>query len=162
MKTAAWLSALLPAAALADGLVGSTIPPYPVGLVNEQGACIARTLGGVARACDFSIGILEDEGSVPRSLFGARLAGRDDKGRARWTVTDAVPYPDFPKGYILAMATCEADGKKDETIVAVVRATEEEEWLADVLWARRYDLNTEKFVDHPIQGVRCLNEGWGL
>ena len=154
MKAAAWFSALLPAAALADGLVGSIIPPYPAGLVNEQGACIAE--------CDFSIGILEDASSTPKSLFGARLAGRDDKGKAHWTVTDAVPYPDFPKGYILGMATCEADGIKDETIVAVVRAIEEDEWLADVLWALRYDLDTEKFVDHPVQGVRCLNEGWGL
>jgi len=161
MRTAAWLSAVIPAAALADGIVGTTVPPYPAGLTNEQGACIAQTLGGVASECDFSMGILEDTSSVPKSLFGARLAGRDETGRARWTVTDAVPYPALPEGYLLAMATCEADGKKDETIVAVVRATETE-WLADVLWARRYDLNTEKFVEQPIRGLRCLNEGWGL
>jgi hypothetical protein len=158
----AWLSAVIPAAALADGLVGATVPPYPVGFGNEQGgACIAQALG-IARECDFSVGILEDASSVPTTLFGGRLAGRDDKGRARWTVTDAVPYPALPEGYFLAIATCEADGKKDETIVAVVRAVEEEEWLADVLWARRFDLDAQKFVDQPSEGVRCLNEGWGL
>jgi hypothetical protein len=153
MKVAACLAALLPAMAAADDLVGSTIPPYPAGLVNEQGACV--------RECDFSIGILEDASSVPKSLFGARLAGRDDKGRARWTITDVVPYPILPEGYYLAMTTCESDGRKDETIVAVVRG-EDTEWLADVLWARRYDLDTQKFVDQPSTGVRCLNEGWGL
>ena len=161
MKTAAWLSAVIPAAAFADVLVGSTVPPYPTGLADVQGACIAQALG-IPRECDFSIGILEDADSVPKTLFGGRLAGRDDKGRARWTVTDAVPYPALPEGYFLAIATCEADGKKDETIVAVVRGLEEVEWLADVLWARRYDLDTEKFVEQPIRGVRCLNEGWGL
>ena len=159
---AAWLSAVIPAAALADGLVGATIPPYPAGLVNEQGACVAGTLGGVASEFDFSIGILEDASSVPKTLFGARLAGRDDNGRARWTITDVLPYPVLPEGYFLAMTTCESDGKKDETIVAVVRATEEEEWLEDVLWARRYDLDTQKFVEQPSSGLRCLNEGWGL
>ena len=77
MKAAAWFSALLPAAALADGLVGSIIPPYPAGLVNEQGACIAE--------CDFSIGILEDASSTPKSLFGILLvpvsAGPWSEGR---------------------------------------------------------------------------------
>ena len=161
MKAAAWLAALLPAMAAAEDLVGVTIPPYPAGLVNEQGACIAGVLGGAARECDFSIGILEDASSIPQTLFGARLAGRDEKGRARWTITDVVPYPVLPEGYFLAMTTCESDGRKDETIVAVVRG-EDTEWLADVLWARRYDLATQKFVDQPSSGLRCLNEGWGL
>jgi hypothetical protein len=154
MKVAAWLSALVPAAALAEGLVGSTIPPYPAGLVHNQGACIVDE-------CDFSIGILEDSSGLPKTLFAARIAGHDDAGRARWTITDAMPYPALPEGYLLAIATCESDGKKDETIVAAVRLTETE-WLEEVIWARRYAVGTEKFVEQPSRGVRCLNEGWGL
>lgn len=154
MKTAAWFAAMIPAAALADGLVGSTIPPYPDGVVHEQGACIA--------GCDFSIGILEDSSSVPKMLFAARLAGRDDAGKARWTVTDALPFPALPEDYFLALTTCEVDGKQDEAIVAAVRGSEVEEWLEDVMWARRFDVATGKFVEHKSTGVRCLNEGWGL
>jgi hypothetical protein len=154
MKVAAWLSALIPAAALAEGLVGSTIPPYPSGLVHNQGACIVDE-------CDFSIGILEDSSGLPKTLFAARIAGHDDAGRARWTITDAMPYPALPEGYLLAIATCESDGKRDETIVAAVRLTETE-WLEEVIWARRYAVGTEKFVEQPSRGVRCLNEGWGL
>jgi hypothetical protein len=154
MKVAAWLSMLVPAAALAEGLVGSTIPPYPMGLVHNQGACIVDE-------CDFSIGILEDSSGLPKTLFGARIAGHDDAGRARWTITDAIPYPALPEGYLLAIANCESDGKKDETIVAAVRL-DETEWLADVIWARRYAVGEQKFVEHPGRGVRCLNEGWGL
>jgi hypothetical protein len=161
MNIAAWLTPVIPAAALVQSLVGSTVPPYPAGLAEERGACVAQALGRVARECDFSIGVLEDPASGPKTLFGARLAGRDDAGKARWTITDAVSYPVLPNGYVLAIASCETDGRKDETVVAVVRATETE-WLADALWARRYDLGKEKFVDHPNRGVRCLNEGWGL
>ena len=154
MRIAAWLAAIVPGAALAGSLVGSTIPPYPAGLVHSQGACVAGE-------CGFSIGILEDSSGVPKTLFGARIAGHDDAGRARWTITDAVPYPTLPEGYLLAIATCESDGKRDETIVAAVRATQTE-WLEGVIWARRYALGAEKFVEHPSRGVRCLNEGWGL
>lgn len=154
MKIAALLAAVIPAAALADGLVGATIPPYPAGVVHEQGACIAD--------CDFSIGILEDASGAPQTLFGARLAGRDDAGKAGWIVTDALPFPAMPEGYLLALTTCEADGKKDEAIVAAVRASEAQEWLDDVVWARRFDLDTGMFVEHASTGVRCLNEGWGL
>lgn len=160
MKLAS-IAAIIPAAALADSLVGATIPPYPAGLVHEQGACVAGETRGSANECDFSIGILEDSSSIPKTLFGARMAGRDEAGKAHWVVTDAVTYPTLPEGYLLVIATCEADGKKDETIVAVVRGSEAE-WLADVLWARRYDLGTEKFVELPSRGVRCLNEGWGV
>jgi hypothetical protein len=154
MKVAAWLSMLVPAAALAEGLVGSTIPPYPMGLVHNQGACIVDE-------CDFSIGILEDSSGLPKTLFAARIAGHDDAGRARWTITDAMPYPALPEGYFLAIATCQSDGKKDEAIVAAVRLAETE-WLEDVIWVRRYAVGSAKFVEHPGRAVRCLNEGWGL
>jgi hypothetical protein len=159
--TLAWLSVLVPAAVFAEGLVGSTIPPYPAGLLHTQGACIAGALQDAADECDFSIGILEDPSGLPITLFGARIAGHDDAGRARWTITDALPYPALPEGYLLAIATCESDGKRDEAIVAAVRAAHSE-WLADVIWARRYAVGTEKFVEQPSRGVRCLNEGWGL
>ena len=68
----------------------------------------------------------------------------------------------MPDGYLLAMTTCEVDGKQDETIVAAVRGSEVEEWLEDVIWARRFDVATGKFVERVSTGVRCLNEGWGL
>jgi hypothetical protein len=161
MKPAAWLCVLVPAAVLAEGLVGSTVPPYPAGLVEMQGACIAQALQDTADACDFSIGIFGDSSGVPTILFGARIAGRDDAGRAHWTITDTLAYPALPEGYLLAIASCESEGRRDQTIVAAVRAGETE-WLADVIWARRYAPDTEKFVEQSSRGVRCLNEGWGL
>ncbi len=66
-------------------------------------------------------------------LIGTRLTGRDDQQKAIWTITDTLPYPDLPEGYLLAIATCQVDGKDDETIIAVVRNEEEEEWLKTLL-----------------------------
>ncbi|HEY0683061.1 MAG TPA: hypothetical protein VGD45_12075 [Steroidobacter sp.] len=157
----AWLTAILPAAALASSLVGSTVPPYPDGLKDIGGSCIARALRGTDRSCDFSIGILADSNDVPKILYGSRLAGRDESNHALWTITDAMPYPEVPEGYTLAVASCQDNGERDEGIVAVVRLAETE-WLTEVLWIRRYNFGTKKFIEHPSAGVRCINEGWGL
>src|SRR5262245_23999176 len=155
-----WLFALLASAACAADLVGSTIPPYPDGLVHKQGACIARTSRGVENECEYSVGILESSDGKPKMLFGARMANSEDTDKASWTITDAMPYPVLPAGYFLAIATCQDNGKDDETIIAAVRS-EEAEWLKKLLWARRYDISKEKFVEHSTAGVQCLNEGAG-
>ena len=155
------LSALLASAACATDLIGSTIPPYPDGLIDKYGACVARTSRGLAHECDYSVGILESSDGKRRVLFGARMAGRDNNRKAFWTITDAIPYPVLPDGYFLAIALCQDDGKNDEAIIAAVR-DEKAEWLNELLWARRYDMSKERFVEHTTAGVRCRNEGWGL
>lgn len=156
----ACLLTLLATTADAAELVGLTVPPYPDGLLSQQGACIAQSRG-LDNACDYSIAVLESSDGKPVVLVGERLAGRDDQQKAIWVITDTLPYPAIPEGYLLAIATCQADGKDDETIIAAVRY-EEEEWLGTSLWARRYDLSKEKFVEHPTAGVQCRNEAAGL
>jgi hypothetical protein len=161
MKQLVLLAALLSPTADAADLVGTTIPPTPAGLVHKQGACIAGSALGMDRICAYSIGILEEPDGTPKILHGAREAGHSVDGKPLWTITDAMPYPSLPAGYALRISTCERDGKADETVFAAARITDDE-WYEDVLWARRYDIAAEKFVEVPSAGVRCLNEGWGL
>jgi len=161
MKTFAWLAILFAPTVCAADLVGSTIPPYPDGLTHSTSACIAASKLGPKKACNYSIGVLEGMNGKPTALYGARLVGRNDAGKATWRVTDAMPYPALPQGHALSIATCTNDGENDETIIAAVNVTDTE-WYKSVLWARRYDINSGKFVDHPIAGLRCLNESWGL
>jgi hypothetical protein len=71
-----------------------------------------------------------------------------------------MPYPDLPDGYYLAIAVCRNDGQYDATIMAAVRVVEEQ-WFREVLWARRFDMDTEKFIQIPSAGVECENESWG-
>lgn len=126
----------------------------------EQGACIAQTRG-LENECDYSVAVLESADGKQSVIVGERLVRRDDQQKAIWTITDTLPHPVLPEGYLLAIATCQIDGKDDETIIAVVR-NEEEEWLGDSIWARRFDLSKEKFVEQPTSGVRCRNEAAGL
>jgi hypothetical protein len=155
------LTVLGSSATSAADVVGSTVPPYPDGLTHRIGACIGGDTPGVRKVCDYSVGILEEPNGNPRILYGARLASHDADTRAVWTITDAVPYPPMPDGYILSIATCEDNGTFDGTIFAAVRETDGE-WHNDVLWARRYDKRTGKFINHSIAGVRCVNLGWGV
>lgn len=60
-----------------------------------------------------------------------------------------------------AGATCTDNGKSDDTILAAVQVTDTE-WLEQLVWARRYDLETGRFVLHPTANVRCYNDSWGL
>lgn len=145
----------------ATELVALTVPPYPDGLINKQGACIAQSRG-LDKECDYSIAVLETVDEQPSVLIGARLMGRDEQQKALWTITDTLPYPDLAEGYLLAIATCQVDGKDDETIIAVVRNDEVEEWLKTLVWARRFDLSKEKFVEQLTAGVQCRNEAAGL
>jgi hypothetical protein len=106
--------------------------------------------------------VLESADEKPSVIVGERLTGRDDQQKAIWIITDTLPYPTIPEGYLLAIATCQIDGKDDETVIAVVRNEEEEEWLKTLLWVRRFDLSKEKFVEQPTAGVQCRNEAAGL
>ncbi len=121
------LSTLLATTAGAAELIGSTVPPYPDGLIEQSGACIAQSRGP-EHECDYSVGVLGSEEGKPRVIVGTRMTGRDDQQKARWIVTDTLPYPDLPEGYLLAIASCQVDGKDDQTIIAVV-LNAEEEWL---------------------------------
>ena len=154
------LLTLLTTTAGAAELAGLTVPPYPEGLSESSGACVAQSRG-VDDECDYSIGVLQSADGQPSVIVGSRMAGRDDEQKARWVVTDTLPYPDLPEGYLLAIASCQLDGKDDQTIVAAV-LNAEEEWLETLQWARRYDLTKEKFVEQPTAGVRCRNEAAGL
>lgn len=150
---------LLSSNVLAGELIGTTVPPFPRDLVSRGGACIASARR-VERTCDYSISIVVDSKGKPRMLVGERFSHRTGPKNTFWIVTDVVEYPRVPDGYELAVATCRDKGKLDPSITAVVRV-EEEEWLKDVLWIRRFDMNLGRFIEIPSAGVECENPNTG-
>ncbi|HUF74476.1 MAG TPA: hypothetical protein VMR74_16455 [Gammaproteobacteria bacterium] len=55
--------------------------------------------------------------------------------------------------------TCESNNTHDYKIVAVVQLEEGKAQQSDVMWAKRYELGTEQFVEIPTQDVACVIEG---
>jgi hypothetical protein len=144
---------------LAGELIGTTVPPFPHDLVSRSGACIADARG-VEKSCDYAISIVEDSKGKPRMLVGERFSHRTGPKNTFWIVKDVVKYPTVPRGYELVIANCKNKGKLDPTISAVVRLVERE-WLTNALWARRFDMELEKFVEIPTAGIECENPDTG-
>jgi len=147
----------------AGDLSGQRVPPFPDGLVNHDGACIA--LAGADRDCRYGFLILDDGAGVPTLLLGTESEERDDAGKPTWLVIDSFRISPLPKGYGLAYTECAYDGVIDGLIVAAVRrydsAAKPPEWLNEVLWVKRLDLRKRVFEDLPAERVRCKNVGMG-
>lgn len=159
------LSLALPQTAGAVELVGETMPPYPEGLREVGGACLPDSTD-TGHVCDYSIGLLADASEdsdaepVMRYVTAGRLAGRDGP-LALWTITDAQAYPKVAKGFFWQAGTCRVDKVEDAKVIAVLRQGLEQEYLADVAWARRLDLKSGKFAVIDPARVDCINEGYG-
>lgn len=164
IATPLWL-AMLPAAASAVELIGKTMPPYPQGLRELGGSCLSESTDP-AHVCDFSIGLLGDAEAdpeaepLPKYVVAGRMAGREGP-LALWKITDAQPYPKVAKGYYWQAGSCRVDKVDDGKVIAVVQQSSEQEYLADVAWARRLDLDSGKFAILDPARVDCINEGYG-
>lgn len=146
-------------------LVGRTLPPYPAGLDELQGTCIAGG-PGLAHACDYSIAVLghrpSDPGRppVPKWIVSSRNLD-SAASQPRWRVTDAIAVPKPRAGYELQIGSCRVGGVDAPDVIAAVRHRGDE-ISRDVRWARRYDLATGKLVAVAPGQVDCINEGFGL
>lgn len=140
-------------------LIGTTVPPFPHDLVSRSGACIAGGRG-VEESCDYAISVVEDSKGIRRMLVGERFSHRKGRKNTFWIVKDVVEYPTVPRGYELVIANCWNKGKLDPTISAVVKIVDRE-WVTNALWARRFDMELEKFVEIPTTGIECENPDTG-
>lgn len=152
-------------AAAEGGLIGKTLPPYPAGLDELQGVCIA---GGPSpdRICDYGLQVIgrpatdPNRDATPTQILAARNL-EPEADQARWRVTDAVAVPKPRKGYALQIGSCRLDRADGVPIVAFVRHGDRE-YSRDVLWARRLDIASGKLHPIAIKRVDCVNEGLGL
>lgn len=164
-RVALLVLAMLPLGAGAVELIGKTVPPYPSGLRDVGGSCLSDS-ADPAHVCDFSIGLLADADPDPgaepvlRYVVAGRMAGREG-AQALWKITDAQAYPKVEKGYYWQAGSCRVDQADDAKVIAVVRQGAEQEYLTDVAWARRLDLNSGKFSVLDPARVDCVNEGYG-
>jgi hypothetical protein len=143
--------------AKAAELVGLTVPPFPGGMYQGGGACIGDKPD---LPCERSVGVLINSAGNKVGIYAASDAGRDDKGRARWLISDVVPYPQVHRGYDVVWADCRSAGITDKSIVALVRTSKTEEWLQASDWAYRVD-GSREFIKLDPGRVDCVNTALG-
>lgn len=133
------------------GLVGLRVPPYPGGLHEGGGMCLAHP-----RSCDYGFGVVGTAARPHQYLVAQRLMGRDPEGSPQWQILDVVRFPSIPPQYSLEMGTCSFAGTHDETLMAVVRELDTDS-MGEALWAQRFDFAHGAFVKVPRGPVECVN-----
>ncbi len=147
----------------AAALIGKTVPPYPDGLEEASGSCVAGG-EGLEHACDFGLATIGDRAASGEVSVRYVLASRNIDTAAKqpqWEVTDAVDAPNIDTGYSLQIADCRLNGANGSSLVAVVRHGDKE-YSSDVTWARRFDTATGKLSEISLDGVDCVNPGAGI
>lgn len=147
----------------AAALIGRTLPPYPQGLDELQGACVA---GGEQpeRICDYGLAVLGREASDGTAVGVYLIASANTQPDAKqplWRVTDAIDAPAAQTGQELQLGGCRLDGRLRNEIVALVRHGDAE-YSTDVTWAKRLEIASGKFVDLELAQVDCINAGYGV
>jgi hypothetical protein len=145
-------------ACVAGDFTGTIVPPFPEEWKDQGGACISGSLG-IKRTCDYSIGVVKKDNRLV--LYFGKSAPRTDPKKARWLVTDQMPYPEAPSGFQVVYGLCQRNGNPDETIIAIVKTTDTK-WYTVIRSAYRANLDTGRFEKVSIKGLRCSNEGWGV
>ncbi len=151
------------AASAAAALIGKTVPPYPDGLEEASGSCVAGG-EGLEHACDFGVATIGNRAASGEVSVRYLLASRNIDTAAKqpqWEVTDAVDAPSIDSGYDLQIAGCRLNGTDVPGLVAVVRHGDAE-FSSDATWARRFDTATGKLSDIPVDSVDCANLSAGI
>ncbi|TXI50891.1 MAG: hypothetical protein E6Q50_02725 [Lysobacter sp.] len=147
----------------AASLIGRTLPPYPQGMSEVQGVCVP---GGEQpeRICDYGMAVLGREATDGTAVGVYLIASANTDPDAKqpvWRVTDALDAPRAEGGQELQLGGCRLDGDVRNEIVALVRHGDQE-YSADVAWAKRLDIASGKFLAVELSRVDCVNAGYGV
>lgn len=139
--------------AVASGLIGSIVPPYPNHMSSNMGSCIPHG----DEFCAYSIASLsKDDGSVVAVL--AKQFINDIAGEPSWKIIDMLDAPAQNDGLIWAFEECHIDGAQDFSVVGLVSYKDMGGWLeADkTIWAVQLDVSTQKLVMPEPSRVECI------
>jgi hypothetical protein len=142
------------------GWIGKIVPPYPDGVSETTGTCIGDAQLDPAAICDHAFAVLDDAQSRLRTILALEQAPHFGK-LPLWRIVDALEPDELADRSVqVATGTCQQGGTDDASVVALVRMAEQE-WLAPVVRAWRFDVTAGKLLPLAIAGIRCRNEGFG-
>jgi hypothetical protein len=142
------------------GWIGKIVPPYPDGVSETTGTCIGGVQFDPSTICDHAFAVLDDPQSKLRTILALEQAPHFGK-LPLWRIVDALEPDELADRSVqVATGTCQQGGADDASVVALVRMAEQE-WLAPVVRAWRFDANAGKLLPLAVAGIRCRNEGFG-
>ncbi len=147
----------------AAALIGQTMPPYPAGLDEIQGICIADPevpthpcAHGLA-----ALGVRNADGSARATWLVANRNRQPDANLPTWQVLDAIALPPAEAGYELQLGDCRIDGREQTGIAVLVRHGESE-YSRDIRWARHFDPVEGRIAALDVARVDCPNYALGV
>lgn len=133
--------------------VGLRTPPLPEGLEQVGGALLELGVDTV-----FAISHVQRD--TLEMLWLERELGQEG-AESRFQVEDVLRLPPIGPEGVLVYAVCRLNERPDPEIVAIVSADDEAEILTQVHAAWRADRQQRRFVELPVTGIDCVNEGYG-
>ena len=139
--------------ARAEELVGKRVPPFPDGMYEGGGTCIAT---GTQDPCHRGVSVLKSAAGKEIGVYASVSDGHDKRSKSFAIVTDVIPYPKVNKGYHLDWSSCRYGGVEDDAVVAVVKDSKQT-WLRAAGWAYRVENASGKLIKLDPKHVDCYN-----
>lgn len=141
--------------------IGKIVPPYPHGVVEQQGTCIGGIADDPVSPCGHIVDVVVDPQSGIRTILVIEAtphSGDVPLGR----IVDAIEPPELEDAALdVAVAICQRDGRDDGRLVAVVDPGAKWQWLDAPRRVWRVDPASGRLHALAPDGVRCQNIGFG-
>lgn len=142
-------------------LIGRMVPPYPPELPDLGGSCFSAPGTGPASAiCAYAFSAHGSGWERLTHVLVLKAVGHVDN-QTQWRVLDVLARPAEPAGRTLIYHGCVRGDRSGAALVAWIDASTDAEWFEPVYRAWEFDFARERLREVPVEGVRCLNEGYG-
>ena len=85
-----------------------------------------------------------------------------DQPTQKWQIVAVQDIPLLKQGQMIAMGTCERNGKHDSRLVAIVDYDADKQWFDRIEADWAYDYPQDAFISYPTANIQCLNARYGL
>lgn len=132
----------------------------PQGLESLGGFVVAENESEIYNS-PFAINILCPKGGKIMTMVWFEKRDETAPKNRRFEVLDVAKIPNFGKNAAFAMGQCYLNNKFDGQIFAVA-VDEEKEFYTKIIRAWRADVTSGLIEDISADGIKCVNDGYGV
>ncbi|MCB0838421.1 MAG: hypothetical protein KDD99_17235 [Bacteroidetes bacterium] len=116
--------------------------------------------GGTVADGDYTFSSYIDTLTSRRLVVHSRSIEIDGGKQMEYELLDLLYLDPLPENQYISHGSCELNEEWNKLIV-VVYEFELTEYYTNIIKAWKIDESTRKFVEFPIEGIRCYNDGYG-